>query len=357
MSKPKILITTGGTGGHIYPAEALAQKLANGCEILFVGGGLSTNRYFSKDKHSYKEVSCGKTIREPFAILKGLQQSRQIIRQFKPDVVVGFGSYYTFPTLLAAKLHKIPIVLHEANRIPGRVNRLLSPYVTLTGVHFPDTAQLLKGKTQHIPIPLRKGYSKESLSRKEACEYFGVDPEKQTILIFGGSQGANAINRICGNAFSILPKHNAIQILHFTGDKITTATLKEQYEKAGLHACVKDFEARMDMAWQAANLMISRSGAGTVAEQLEFEVPGILIPFPQAMDNHQESNADFMVQEVQGAIKHIEKHLTTESLAFEIESLIKDDGTRIKMMRQNMQKYKNRVNSVELHTVIKQLSS
>ncbi|MBA3958423.1 MAG: UDP-N-acetylglucosamine--N-acetylmuramyl-(pentapeptide) pyrophosphoryl-undecaprenol N-acetylglucosamine transferase [Parachlamydiaceae bacterium] len=360
--KKRVLITVGGTGGHVYPAMALAQQLKSKAEVLFVGGGLNSNRYFIRSAFTHHEVSCGMiSPRRPLSslanlarILKGMQQSSKIINSFNPDVVVGFGSYYTVPTLLAAKLRGVPIVLHEANRIPGRVNRLLSQYVALTGVHFPDTVKLLKGKAQEISIPLREGYQLGALSQEQSRGYFGLDLGRITLLVFGGSQGAQAINQMVYEALKLLPALLSVdfQVLHITGDAQSTIVLQKKYADAGIHACVRDFESRMDIAWQAADFMISRAGAGTIAEELEFEVPGILIPFPEAMDNHQESNADFMVDVVKGAVKFRQKDLDAKKLSQEIETFLGNQQKQIKEMQQAMRLYKERTDARKLYEVI-----
>lgn len=363
--KKKVLITVGGTGGHVYPAMALAEQLVRdepGIELLFVGGGLSRNRYFERDAFTYKDVSCATlslgnpwtALRHTGSILKGILQSNRIIKGFNPDVVVGFGSYHTLPILLAAKWRSIPIVLHEANRIPGRVNRLLSKHVELTGVHFADTAYHLKGKAKEIAIPLRSGYTKGALSKEQARAHFQLDPKRPTLLIFGGSQGAQAINRLVSEAIVQLAE-SQLQVLHFTGDVVAAQDIQKLYANAGVKATVKAFESRMDIAWQAANLIISRAGAGTIAEELEFEVPGILIPYPYATDNHQESNADFMVGIVRGAIKFTESGFEPETLAQEILTLFEDDEQGLEEMKQAMRLYKQRTKSLNLCGVIRDM--
>ena len=358
----KILITVGGTGGHIYPAMALAKQLKcldPSIKVMFAGGGLDRNRYFDKESLTHQNVSCGPlSLKKPWIslcsiwrILRGIKQSSSLISSFDPDLVVGFGSYHTLPTLLAAKLNGLPVILHEANRVPGRVNRLLSPYVHLTGVHFPDTALALKGKTLHIPTPLRDGFKLGTFTKEKSREYFGLKSDLLTLLVFGGSQGAKSINQLVADAI-IKDKINDMQILHFTGDASATAQLKQIYAQYGISANVQDFEPRMDIAWQASDLVISRSGAGTLTEQLEFEVPGILIPFPHAMDNHQESNADFMVHLVKGAVKYRESELDADRLAGALKGLLANDHELLECMRQAMQDYKHQMRSKDLSSVV-----
>lgn len=353
----RVVISVGGTGGHVYPALSLANRLINkGVDVLFIGGKLDENKFFDKSTFSYRSVNCGSfTNRNPLKImanmwyiLQGVCQSRKFIKEYNPDLVVGFGSFYTFPTLIAAQLLGIPVILHEANSIPGKVNRFFSPYVEITGVHFPETMGMLKGKTAEVGMLLREGYKKGSKTRQEASAHFGLNPNITTLLIFGGSQGAKSINQVASEAL-IHHFKGQIQVIHITGDANASRILKYKYHEKGLTACVKDYENAMDLAWQAADLMISRSGAGTIAEELEFEVPGILIPYPNSADQHQDKNAEFMASTVGGAIKCTEQGLTSKSLADKIELMLNNN---LENLRQDMRIYKDRRRQTDLYDLV-----
>lgn len=357
----RIIIATGGTGGHIYPAIALAQRLSlenPGCKILFVGGGLDKNRYFDRDNFDYKTIACGAFVKKSpkaifkaiYNICKGIWQSRKILSKFNPNVVIGFGSYFSFPPLVAAKLTSTPLILHEANSIPGKVNRLLSRWADVVGIHFPETEQLLKGKTIEVGLPLRQGFQRNTVSSQLAKKHYGLDENKSTLLVFGGSQGAQTINKIVCDSLCL--NHSFFQVLHITGDPLTAEELKQKYNNSCLHACVKPFEQNMQLAWQAADAVICRSGAGTIAEQLEFEIPGILIPYPFAADNHQEHNADFMVAKVGGAVKLHEKNLTVERISLCLNEFLKDNGAVLAAMRQSMSAYKKKARTKDLYSLV-----
>lgn len=363
--KKKILISTGGTGGHVYPAIALAQQLVRempDCEILFVGGALDKNKYFDRNQFNYRTVPCATFVSKSpkalisafFNILKGMWHSRSIIRKFGPDVVVGFGSFYAFPPLVTAKLMGIPLVLHEQNSIPGKVNSLLAPWAEVTGVHFPETVRLLKGKVIEVGLPLRNGFHRVEGSRDAAKSYFGLVTDEPIILIFGGSQGARALNALVSDVMTQLHAKISFQVIHLTGNEQITQTLQEHYHELGIKVCVKTFETNMQLAWQAADLIIGRAGAGTVAEQLEFEVPGILIPYPFAMDNHQDHNADFMVTTVGGAVKLHEKGLTADRLVRCLVELMKDNGNMLKGMQEAMRHYKKKARGRNLYSLVKE---
>jgi UDP-N-acetylglucosamine--N-acetylmuramyl-(pentapeptide) pyrophosphoryl-undecaprenol N-acetylglucosamine transferase len=364
MSK-KVLISVGGTGGHVFPAIALAQQLQQcdpNCQILFVGGKLSENRFFKGHPFECRDVICGSIKKKnPWhlsksffnILLQGAWQSLRLIKEYQPDLIVGFGSFYTFPTLVAATVCRKRVMLHEANSIPGKVNRLLSKYVEVTGIHFPETAQYIKGTSVEVGMPLREGFVKSAEKRLEGYQYFQLDPYKRTILVFGGSQGAKALNQLLARAFGSLNLQEKIQIVHFTGHADQSQDLREFYAKRGFKACVKDFETRMDLAWNIADCLISRAGAATVAEQMEFEVPGILVPYPYATDRHQDHNANFMVKSVGGAVCYQESHLNPQILAKAVQDLL--EGDVLKAMSENIQNYKRNKRNKDLCGLVQEL--
>ena len=241
LVKRKVVIAAGGTGGHIYPAQALAKQMLkkdSHLEIHFLAGGLSVNPYFHRDTFSFHEVSCGRmhkksllnTLKGCWKILLGIYESIRFLYAFKPDLVVGFGSYYALPPLLAAMVMRIPIVLHEANSIPGRVNRLLSQFVMMTGIHFPQAASLLKGRSVEVGMPMREEHVKLRMSREMALEYYQLDSTLKTLLVFGGSQGAQAINRLIPSA--VAQQKQPFQVIHITGNASATLELRQLYQKA-----------------------------------------------------------------------------------------------------------------------------
>lgn len=346
--KKRIIIAAGGTAGHVYPALAVAHSLTQSdstLSIFFLGGGLSRNIYFDSGIFPYREISCGPlSIRKPMQFLisagrmtKGIWQSYSCFREFPPSLVLGFGSHYTLPVLLAARWAKIPYVLHEQNTVPGKVNRLFSRGALFTGICFPGAGRLLKGKTMEAMMPLRCTFSENLPSKTIAKESYGLDSTKPVVLVFGGSQGAHAINQLFFKGIKESDAHS-LQLLHFTGNSTSTRELRQRYQSCGIRACVKDYEPHMPIAWKAADLVVSRAGAGTIAEQIACEVPGILIPYPYSMDNHQEKNADFMVQNIGAGKKLREKNLTPNALRDEVYRML--DVDRLKMSQQAIKKYR-----------------
>ena len=234
MEKTPIILAVSGTGGHLFPAQALARQLHS---VLFVGPNLSANRFFFHEFPS-ENITAGKT---PWKIFRGVWESLKILRREKPRLVIGFGSYHSLPPLLAALILRIPIALYEPNKIPGRVNRLLRPFDELKNV--PLKVPLF----HHLKVP-----------KEEALAYFGLKKGEPAILIFGGSQGAQKLKEV----------------------KLPYQLIK-----------LDKFERNMHYAWCAADLVICRAGATSIAEHRHYKVPAIFIPYPYATDDHQTANA------------------------------------------------------------------
>lgn len=363
----RVLITVGGTGGHIYPATALAKKLKEkfpDIYIAFAGGGLKGNPFFDRQAFPYHEIACGYfPLKHPMKCLKsfgriaaGLWQSKKVIKDYKPDIIIGFGSYHSLPTLLTAKLHGIPILLHEANTIPGKVNRLLSRHALATCVHFIQSSEYLNGKTIAVGMPLREGMVKGHFDKASCLEYFGLESGRNTLLVMGGSQGAFAINSLMFDVFKhYRGEKQKLQVLHLTGRSEETEKMKKYYAENGIFACVKDYEISMEKAWTSADLVIGRAGAGTIAEEVEFETPGILIPYPYAADDHQSKNADYMVQTVKGAHKYTEKNLNPKVVAEKLYDLFDENKDELRGLKESIAAYKAGVEQYDFCSLINEL--
>lgn len=332
MSK-HIVIAAGGTGGHLFPAQALVTQLSKqlpDAKFLFMAKGLSTNSRFNATLYDHVDVSSAPVnaslkglLNALLQIPKGIWQSIRALRRFKADIVIGFGSFHSFPVLCAARLLGIPIVLHEANRIPGKVNRLFSRYAAWTAIYFPDTAAYIKGKVYKSDIPLRAQFSEaERPDRHEALQFYGLSDEATTVLVFGGSLGAQRLNELAAKSLCLLQGKQKLQVLHFTGSFQASQEVRQEYSKAKISAVVRDFESEMQYAWAAADLCLSRSGASTIAEQMTFGVPAIFIPYPFAADAHQDKNAEYISNCIGGAECYKEKELEPPKLAEAIERLL-----------------------------------
>lgn len=280
----KVVIAAGGTGGHLFPAMQLAESL-QGREYLFIGHKLKSSAFFDS-KHPFQEITAhpfGPTCFVP--IVKGFFQSLKILKSFQPSVVVSFGSYHTFPLLCAAKWLKIPLILFEANCHLGKVHQLFAKRAHLVASQFP----LNLPNNRLVPFLPWKS-SSLFISKQEARRHFGLDPEKQTVLVFGGSQGAAFLNE---KVPSLLNKQD-LQVIHLTG--------KDKRAHYKVLAYVAPFEKNMALAYLASDFAITRAGASTIAELLRYQVPALLIPFPHAKQGHQEENARYFQEGMKGGL-------------------------------------------------------
>lgn len=281
MKKKKVLIAAGGTGGHLFPAQQLAELLGSQTEVIFAGHKLADSPYFKRDSFRFVEIAAAK-IQYPFsfmhALVRGFIQSLRLFRKERPDVVVGFGSFHTVPVILAAVILRKKIVLYEANRKMGKVNRLFSPFATYVAAQFP-----LVNYQKFTLISMFPWVHSLAISKVQARQEYGLDPNCFTILVFGGSQGASFLNEAIPKALELLTFE--VQVLHF-------GLQENPYQGKSV---VKPFEPNMAKAYAAADFVIGRSGAGTISELIRYKVPSLLIPYPFA-GGHQQDNAELLTK-------------------------------------------------------------
>ena len=329
-----IVIAVGGTGGHVLPAGIIGRKLSERFDVVYIGVGLSTNPFFDKEGSRYFDVEgaglkkgalhCG------LKNISGIRQARKLLRTLKPTFVIGFGSFHSFPVLAAAAYLGIPYDLFEFNVVPGLVNRLFSRGARNVFLHFAPKRKKIKGNITFIDY----AFEDEKIYRKEeALNHFGLQKDKKTILVFGGSQGAEAINDLMAKAAPLIK--DEYQILHFPGKE---SDLKKYYDELHVTAHVHPFCNRMDLAWVAADIAICRSGAGALREILIYETPAILIPYPAAKDDHQTYNAKF-IEELGAGICVRQNGLSSNDL---IKTLIQI-GENLPLMKSAIQSHKERV--------------
>lgn len=310
----RVIIAGGGTGGHIFPAIAIAnalKRLDDSVEILFVGakGKMEMEKvpqagYAIRglDIAGFNRSALWKNIGLPFKILKSFFQVKKIFREFMPDAVLGVGGYSTYPVLRLAQAKGIPTFIHESNSFAGKANIMLGRHATRIfvatdgmGKFFPKEKILITGN------PVRKQIIANTISRTEAASFFGLDPSRKTILAVGGSLGARSINEAIAahiDAFAA----NGIQLIWQTGK--TTA---REYMAKGAgrdNIRVSDFITDMEKAYAAADVVISRAGAMAVAEICVVAKPAIFVPFPLAAEDHQTSNAKSLVNKEAALMIH-----------------------------------------------------
>lgn len=340
----RFIVTGGGTGGHIYPALAIAQGLREKyprAKILYVGkeGGLEAD-LVPKAGFPFRSIRVqGLQRRLSLANLRALGQAgaafwqaRRILADFQPLVVIGTGGYVCGPVMLAAVSLKIPTLLHEQNALPGITTRLLARLVKRVAVTFADSARFLPRRA-HLRVtglPVRSEFL--TVRREESRQALGLPEEGFFILSFGGSQGARTLNRAMGEVMERFRHRKDVHFLHVTGPG--------QYEefKKGFsipengNTTIKPYLDEMPLALAAADLVVCRAGAATLAEITVSGAPAILVPYPYATGNHQEFNARALEKE--GAALVIkDEQLKGEILANQIEKLLADPGRLAAMAR------------------------
>lgn len=253
---------------------------------------------------------------------------RGIYRKFKPDAVLGMGGFTSTPPVLAARRLRIPAFIHESNAIPGKANRFSARFSAQVFLGFEEAAEYFRREDcVFTGTPVRESIG-QRIPREEAMKIFGLDPSKKTLLVMGGSQGAAGINQMIFRVAGNLAKQSA-QIIHFTGerdDRLAAAN----YMRETLPAYVATFHERMQEAYSAADLVVSRAGASSLNELGYFGLASIQIPYPFAADNHQEANAKIFVR--RGAAEMVlETDPSPGSFALLVENLLEDDSRREKM--------------------------
>lgn len=335
----RVLIVTGSSGGHIFPALALIDSLKDSCgEVLLVLPEKSKNSFNLIISAQVKYIPAAdlglnlnsRNIRGAYLFLLGVWESLRIVIKFKPDVVVGFGSLNTVALIFWAWLFRIKTIIHEQNVIPGRANRLLAKLVDRVAVSFSRTNNYLNISSEKIVLtgnPLGKDMIR--INRELALDYFKFNQGKFNILITGGSQGSHKLNSVCFEAISASKRKDDLQVIHISGAG-DFSTLKERYAALSLTCKVFDFSFAMQYAYSVADLVICRSGATTLAELQRFAIPAILIPYPFAYA-HQEANAR-VLEDLKAALVINDEELTAEKLTLLLdEFLINPD--KLKSMR------------------------
>lgn len=330
----RIIISGGGTGGHIFPAIAIANALKRidpATEILFVGakGKMEMEkvpaagyRIEGLDIRGFQRKSVIKNLLLPFRILKSLLRAREVIREFKPDAAVGVGGYASGPLLMAAGRMNIPYLIQEQNSYAGITNKRLGEKaericVAFDGMEkfFPANKVMLTGN------PIRKESANIEGKREEAMAAFGLTATKKTILVTGGSLGAGTLNQsMLAGLYKFLSED--IQLIWQTGKYYYQQVMDEVGDKPYPTVRITEFLNRMDLAYAAADLIIARAGAGTIAELCVVKKPVILVPSPNVTEDHQTKNALSLVNH--GAAVLVPDNRAERELADIALSIIKD---------------------------------
>ncbi|MEG0370787.1 MAG: undecaprenyldiphospho-muramoylpentapeptide beta-N-acetylglucosaminyltransferase [Clostridium sp.] len=329
----RIIVSGGGTGGHIYPGVAIAKKIKeqnNSAEILFIGsengleGKLVPKEGFNikliEVEGLNKKVSM-KTFTSIKKVFKGYSQANKIIKDFNPDIVIGTGGYVCGPVVLAAALKGIPTVIHEQNAIPGMTNKILSKFVKKIAVTFKESSKFFpSSKVMYTGNPIRDQILKAN--RNISRDKLGFDKNKSLILAVGGSRGAKNLNNAVLDIVPEINKQNK-QLLFITGEGQYNQIIKEAENrgyKVGENIKILPYLYEMENALAACDIIISRAGATILSEVTALAIPAILVPSPYVANNHQEINANAL-ENVGAAIKIHEKDLKSGVLSKQLFSL------------------------------------
>lgn len=342
--KYKVVISGGGTGGHIYPAVAVAQGLQRKLphvEILFVGAE-DRMEMEKVPKAGYKIIGLWisgfqrslspKNLLFPFKVISSVVKSLSIIKEFKPDVAIGFGGYASGAMLYAATIKKLPTVIHEQNSYAGITNKILKNRVDTICVAYDNMSRFFpERKLVKTGNPIRQDLMQVDGLRAEAFKHFNLSPNLKTVLVIGGSLGARTINESILNGLNKFSENN-VQLLWQTGKNFAAA---QQINQTGVN--VQPFIYEMNLAYAIADVVISRAGALSIAELAQVKKPVILVPSPNVAEDHQTKNAMALVER-------------------EAAILVKDNEARQILVDECMALIKNEVKQVQLKNNIASFS-
>jgi len=302
----RIIIAGGGTGGHIFPAIAIAnalKKTDQSVEILFVGakGKMEMEKVPKAgykieglDIAGFNRSSLIKNISLPFKLVKSFLQVRTIVKNFRPDAAIGVGGYSSFPVLRLTQAKRIPTFIHESNSFAGRSNILLGKKATKVFVATDGMEKFFPaGKIIITGNPVRANISQSAIIRNEATRFFSLDENKKTVFVVGGSLGARSINEAIDKHLDELLAAN-LQLIWQTGKPYATKAKERTIGRASVW--VNEFIEQIEYAYAAADIVISRAGAMVIAELCIVKKPVLFVPYPFAAEDHQTANAQNLVK-------------------------------------------------------------
>jgi UDP-N-acetylglucosamine--N-acetylmuramyl-(pentapeptide) pyrophosphoryl-undecaprenol N-acetylglucosamine transferase len=346
MKNMRVIIAGGGTGGHIFPAVAIAhalQRLAPGTELLFVGANGKMEmekipqegfKIVGLDIAGFNRSNLLKNLSLPFKILKSHLKAKNIIKDFKPDVVIGVGGFASFPVMNAAQGANIPTLIQEQNSYAGKSNKILGKKAKAICVAYEHMEKFFPAEKIFLTgNPVRKNISGSSITREEGQQWLGLNPDKKTILVVGGSLGAKAINEAIDAGLEEITAEG-VQLIWQTG-KLYYEQAKERTKAFKDKVRVFEFIREMDYAYAAADMVVSRAGALAIAELCIAAKPVIFVPYPFAAEDHQTSNAMALVEH--NAASMVKDNEAKAELAKKIRSLLHDASMQ-ELMSQNLER-------------------
>ncbi len=346
----KVAFAGGGTGGHVFPAVAVAEELKRRdphLQLMYLGKkGSIEERVAAEMTIPFRPIIVeglpgGNILRKLRAVLSaavGTLQALTILFRFRPQVVIGTGGYVSLPPVLAARILRIPTVIHEQNCVPGKANRIAARFADVLAINFEKSASYFAQKeSRTVGNPIRSDFLPrrlETIGRADSRRKLGLHPDKFTVFLLGGSRGAHSLNVAMVDALPHLDPRR-FQLVFMTG-KDDYRWARDACERAGLSAAVFQFIDDMVTAYTAADLAVSRAGASTLAEIAAVGLPALLVPYPHAADKHQERNARAVVET--GAAEIIMNgELGGKTLADRINALSSDEKALKQMQSRSKQ--------------------
>ncbi len=340
----RIIISGGGTGGHIFPAIAIAdalKKLHPETELLFVGANgrmemekvpAAGYKIVGLDIAGFQRGSIVKNLLLPFKVLSSVNKAGSIIKKFQPDAVVGVGGYASGPLLYAASTKNIPILIQEQNSYAGITNKYLAKKAKRICVAFDGMEQFFPAdRIIKTGNPIRRKSVEIEGKREEAFNLFKLSPQKKTILVTGGSLGAGTLNKCMLASLDELINAD-VQVIWQTGKYYYKGILEKLGSAIHQNICVLEFLNRMDLAYAASDVIISRAGAGTIAELCMIKKTVILVPSPNVAEDHQTKNALALVN--QNAAVFVKDIDAEKTLVKTVLGLLKDENRQKKLAEQ-----------------------
>ena len=337
----KVIIAGGGTGGHVFPAIAIARalkKIVPGVKILFVGalGKMEMEKVpaagfeiIGLPISGFQRKLSRRNLLLPFRIVKSLMMARKIVKNFKPDVVVGVGGYASWPVSKVAVKKKIPLLLQEQNSYPGLSNRQLAKKAAKICVAYGGMEKYFPADKIYITgNPVRAEIKNVSPKRAQAMSFFNLSGQKPTLLVIGGSLGAFTINKAIHHALPVFAEHH-IQLVWQTGNYYFTTADNAVKEYEDNQFMALKFIEKMDFAYAAADMIVSRAGAIAVSELCLVKKPVILVPSPNVAEDHQTKNAMSLVNS--GAAMMLKDVEAVDRLGQVVVDLMKDQEKQNRM--------------------------
>ena len=361
--KIKVIVSGGGTGGHIFPAISIANAIKNKCpnaDILFVG---AENRMemekvpaagypiIGLPVSGFDRKHLQKNIKVLFRLFKSIRLADKTVKSFSPDIAVGVGGYASGPTLWAAARRGVPTLIQEQNSYAGVTNKLLASKAKAICVAYENMERFFpKDRIILTGNPVRQELQNDTISREEAIRFFNLDPSKKTILVIGGSLGARTINNSIAAGIEKIPQN--IQLIWQSGKGYDTQAQKALEEKKPENIKQMPFISRMDMAYKAADLVISRAGASSISELCLLGKPVILIPSPNVAEDHQTKNAQAL--STKNAALMI-RDCDAQNLLIDTALKTVQDETSLKNMSDNISKMAQRDSATRIADIIFEL--